>query len=66
VSGSIIKSTEKSRGRGRPRKDTVAQHFTMEVGLAARIDDWAAAQTDGPTRPEAIRRLVEKGLNHEK
>jgi hypothetical protein len=38
----------------------------MEVGLAARIDDWAAAQTDGPTRPEAIRRLVEKGLNHEK
>jgi hypothetical protein len=28
-----------------------------------RIDDWRREQADLPTRPEAIRRLVEKGLS---
>lgn len=28
----------------------------------ARVDDWAAKQSDGPSRSEAIRRLVELGL----
>jgi hypothetical protein len=27
-----------------------------------RLDDWRAKQEDEPTRPEAVRRLVEKGL----
>jgi hypothetical protein len=26
------------------------------------IDDWRRAQSDLPSRPEAIRRLVERGL----
>jgi hypothetical protein len=57
-----IISTEKSRGRGRPRKDTVAQHFTLAAELAEKIDKWGATQIDNPSRPEAIRRLIEKGL----
>jgi hypothetical protein len=28
----------------------------------ARVDRWAASQKDDPSRPEAIRRLVELGL----
>ena len=30
--------------------------------LLARVDRWAASQQDDPSRPEAIRRLVELGL----
>lgn len=28
----------------------------------AQVDDWASKQDDAPTRPEAVRRLVAKGL----
>lgn len=28
----------------------------------AAVDDWGAEQSDHPTRPEAIRRLIRKGL----
>jgi metal-responsive CopG/Arc/MetJ family transcriptional regulator len=30
--------------------------------LLQRVDEWRRDQTDLPTRPEAIRRLVESGL----
>jgi hypothetical protein len=30
--------------------------------MAARIDKWAERCDDAPSRPEAIRRLVEAGL----
>ncbi|WP_374412750.1 hypothetical protein [Novosphingobium colocasiae] len=60
--GTKISFTEKSRGRDRPRKDTVAQHFTMPKELSHGIDAWAAKQDDAPSRPEAIRHLVAKGL----
>ena len=65
MTGAIIKSTEKSRGRGRPSKDTVAQHLTMERALSDKIDAWRGRQHDEPSRPEAIRRLVEKALESE-
>jgi hypothetical protein len=29
-----------------------------------RLDTWIQCQDDGPTRPEAVRRLMEKGLAH--
>jgi hypothetical protein len=58
-----ISSTEK-RGRGRPRINPVAQHFTMPQALSAAIDDWIADQPEPkPKRPEAIRRLIERGLD---
>ena len=34
--------------------------------LGAAVDKWARSQDDGPTRPEAIRRLVEIGLKAKK
>ena len=34
-------------------------------GWMEKIDDWRRRQTDIPTRAEAIRRLVEKGLGSE-
>jgi Arc/MetJ-type ribon-helix-helix transcriptional regulator len=34
----------------------------LEPALLARIDRWAASQKDRPSRPEAIRRLVELEL----
>ena len=33
--------------------------------LMAKLDSWIAKQDDAPSRPEAIRRLVEKGLSHQ-
>jgi len=41
----------------------VAQHFRMPIALSHLIDDWIARQPDPkPSRPEAVRRLVEKAL----
>jgi len=34
----------------------------MERAQLDALDDWRGAQSDQPGRPEAIRRLVEKGL----
>jgi hypothetical protein len=34
----------------------------LEPATLARVDRWAAAQQDHPSRPEAIRRLVELAL----
>jgi hypothetical protein len=34
----------------------------LQPGPLARVDRWAASQKDDPSRPEAIRRLVELGL----
>ena len=34
----------------------------LQPGPLARVDLWAASQKDDPSRPEAIRRLVELGL----
>ena len=58
---SRIISTEKARGRGRPKKDTVAQHFTMPRELSDQLD---AIRGDAP-RPEAIRKLLAVALQNE-
>jgi hypothetical protein len=34
----------------------------MQDGLLKKVDSWRSKETDIPTRPEAIRRLVEKAL----
>ena len=58
-----ISSTEKKIGRGRPRTDPVAQHFTMSRPLSAALDSWIAQQPEPrPSRPEAIRRLLSDAL----
>lgn len=59
-----ISSTEKRAGRGRPRTDPVAQHFTMPQDLSKGIDAFIAAQPDPkPSRPEAIRLALRDWLS---
>jgi hypothetical protein len=48
--------------KGRPRVDAEAVNVRIERDALARIDAWRRGQSDLPTRPEAIRRLVEAGL----
>jgi hypothetical protein len=41
----------------------VAQHLRLPRNISDRLDAWIAAQPDPkPSRPEAIRRLVEAAL----
>jgi hypothetical protein len=35
----------------------------LELEMIERIDDWRRRQSDLPTRAEAMRRLVERGLS---
>jgi hypothetical protein len=53
------------KSRGQPKKKSgvypvSAVRLAPELGTA--VDQWASSQSDKPTRPEAIRRLVELGL----
>jgi len=58
---SIKKATPKRRGRPATGKaPTRTLRLTDE--FIAKVDAWAALQTDDPGRSEAIRRLVELGL----
>lgn len=45
-------------------KKTSSERFEMRVpsDWLAKVDDWRRTQDDLPSRAEAIRRLVEKGL----
>jgi hypothetical protein len=55
------KDTKKSRGRP-------ATGIGLQIGtrwsaeIVGLVDEWRRKQEDVPTRPEAIRRLVELGL----
>ncbi|ALJ14126.1 hypothetical protein [Sphingopyxis macrogoltabida] len=50
---------------GRPPVDSEAVKVRIERKLLRRIDDWRSTQPGDTNRPEAIRRLVEKGLDAE-
>src|SRR4029079_8702184 len=57
-----ISRTEK-RSRGRPRKDPTSIHVTLLPLSLAALDTWIEQQSDPkPSRPEAIRRLIEQAL----
>ena len=58
-----IVDIRKKRGRGRPRTgigEPVGLRLYPE--LEKRIDVWVSKQPDKPSRPEAIRRLIELAL----
>jgi len=57
---SIINSAKKPKGR--PSVDSEAVNVRIERSMLDALDEWRRAQSDIPTRPEAIRRLVEKSL----
>ena len=53
----------KKTPRGRPKVDSEMVRARFERQTLNRVDDWRAEQPDPkPSRPEAVRRLVEKGL----
>jgi hypothetical protein len=58
---------QSSRDNTNPRKPRPKQTGTfigtrVQPELLKQLDDWRREQPDIPTRPEAIRRLVVKGL----
>src|SRR5882757_7907199 len=58
-----ISRTEK-RTRGRPATNPTSIHLTLAPGPLAEVDRWIEKQKEPDlSRPEAIRRLVELGLN---
>jgi hypothetical protein len=56
-----INSKKESR-RGRPPVESKAVNVRMVVDALKSLDAWRRQQDDIPGRPEAIRRLVEIGL----
>jgi hypothetical protein len=58
-----IADSKKKRGRGRPRTG-IGKPLGLRLypDLERRLDAWASKQPDKPSRPEAIRRLIELGL----
>lgn len=50
------------RGRGRPRTDATPVMVRLQPDALAKLDAWREAQGDQPSRPEAIRRILEKAL----
>lgn len=58
---STINSAKKPKGR--PSVDSEAINVRMERDMIDRLDDFRRGEKDMPSRPEAIRRLVEKGLD---
>ena len=60
-----ISGTEK-RGRGRPKVCAQSIHLRLPPAELARLDAWIAAQPEPrPSRPEAIRRLLDRALSGE-
>lgn len=55
-------SANKSK-RGRPVVDTEAVNVRLPREMVEAVDAFRREQGDQPTRPEAIRRLVDLGLS---
>jgi metal-responsive CopG/Arc/MetJ family transcriptional regulator len=53
--------TQKRRGPAPTGKGTLIG-VRLQPDLLARLDRWASGQDDKPSRPEAIRKLIEAGL----
>jgi hypothetical protein len=60
----IRASRIKRKKLGRPRTTGPGEQVVVRLHnpMLGAIDEWRAAQIDEPTRAEAIRRLVERGL----
>jgi hypothetical protein len=65
MSSSIIGATKKSKKVGRPITTGKGTQIGMRwhQPMLEAIDAWAERQPDKPGRPEAIRRLVQRGLD---
>ncbi len=56
-----IDSAKKS-SKGRPVVDSEAVNVRLVRSMVTNLDNWRRTQDDVPSRPEAIRRLIELGL----
>lgn len=54
-----IVRTEK---RGRPRTDATSIHLTLPPDQLAALDAWIASEPTKPSRPQAIRSILQAGL----
>lgn len=48
--------------KSRPKQPGTFVGTRIQPELLKQLDDWRRAQPDLPSRPEALRRLAEKGL----
>jgi hypothetical protein len=60
----MSKQTDKKMGRPATGKGTLVG-VRLQPPELARVDEWAAEQEDKPSRPEALRRLSNIGLDTE-
>jgi hypothetical protein len=51
-------------GKKRPKQAGLLVATRVQPELLKQIDEWRRGQPELPTRPEAIRRLVVKGLGN--
>jgi hypothetical protein len=59
-----IPDSNKKQGRGRrPTGIGRAIGLRLYADMEKQVDDWIAEQDDNPSRPEAIRRLIQLGLD---
>jgi hypothetical protein len=60
----MAKSIRVNKKVGRPRTTGPGELIGVRLQPPdlAKVDSWAAQQEDEPSRPEAIRRLIERGL----
>jgi hypothetical protein len=52
---------ERNKG-GRPRVDATPVTLRIHPAALAALDEWRREQPDLPTRPEAVRRLLNEAL----
>lgn len=57
-----IDDTKKPK-RGRPPVDTVAVNLRLSADMLKEIDDFRRFELDVPSRPEAIRRILQGGMS---
>jgi hypothetical protein len=60
--GKSIRVIKKSRGRPKTTGTGTLIGVRLQDTTLTRIDRWAAGEADTPSRPEAIRRLVDVAL----
>jgi hypothetical protein len=61
--GRSIRDIRKYERKNRPPEPGTAILVRLQAEPLERLDDWAAQQQDKPSRPEAIRRLIDLGLS---
>jgi hypothetical protein len=58
-------SSARKKLRGRPRVDATPVNTRFPPDELQALDDWIARQDDEPSRPEAVRRMVQRQIASE-